>query len=142
VTKPDPKLTKLTKELSVWLIGTFPGITLFVDEKLQNRSSFKYQEILDQHPEWKDRMQFWNKDTCQGCGASKDKQIHLAVTLGGDGTVLYTAWMFQRRVPPMVAVSLLLLLLSLVFISKSDVSLSATTLTENANTQEIPFIEI
>jgi NAD+ kinase len=100
VTKPDPKLAKLTKELSVWLIETFPGVTLFVDKKLQNRSAFKYQEILDQNPSWKDRLQFWTKD-CQTC---KDKQIHLAVTLGGDGTVLYTAWMFQQRVPPIVAV--------------------------------------
>ncbi|KAG9066565.1 hypothetical protein KI688_012473 [Linnemannia hyalina] len=99
VTKPDPKLSKLTKELSVWLIDTFPGITLFVDQKLQGRSSFKYQEILDQNPSWKDRLQFWTED-CQAC---KDKQIHLAVTLGGDGTVLYTTWMFQKRVPPIVA---------------------------------------
>ncbi|KAG0263905.1 hypothetical protein BGZ95_003693 [Linnemannia exigua] len=104
VTKPDPKLGKLTKELSIWLMETFPGITLFIDKKLQGRSSFKYQEILDLHPEWKDRMQFWSKDDCQGCGKSKkEKQIHLAVTLGGDGTVLYTTWMFQQRVPPIVA---------------------------------------
>ncbi|KAF9155466.1 hypothetical protein BG015_009754 [Linnemannia schmuckeri] len=99
VTKPDPKLSKLTKELSVWLLDTFPGITLFVDKKLQGRSSFKYQEILDQNPSWEDRLQFWTKE-CQTC---KDKQIHLAVTLGGDGTVLYTTWMFQQRVPPIVA---------------------------------------
>ncbi|KAK3834647.1 MAG: ATP-NAD kinase-like domain-containing protein [Linnemannia elongata] len=99
VTKPDPKLSKLTKELSIWLIDTFPWITLFVDKKLQGRSSFKYQEILDQNPSWKDRLQFWTKD-CQTC---KDKQIHLAVTLGGDGTVLYTTWMFQQRMPPIVA---------------------------------------
>jgi len=100
VTKPDPKLSKLTKDLSVWLLDTFPGITLFVDKKLQGRSSFKYQEILDQNPSWSDRLQFWTKD-CQAC---KEKQIHLAVTLGGDGTVLYTTWMFQKRVPPIVAV--------------------------------------
>ncbi|OAQ24463.1 ATP-NAD kinase [Linnemannia elongata AG-77] len=99
VTKPDPKLSKLTKELSVWVLETFPGITLFVDKKLQGRSSFKYQEILDQNPSWNDRLQFWTKD-CQAC---KEKQIHLAVTLGGDGTVLYTTWMFQKRVPPIVA---------------------------------------
>ncbi|KAF9906146.1 hypothetical protein EC991_000942 [Linnemannia zychae] len=101
VTKPDPKLAKLTKELSIWLIETFPGITLFVDKKLQDRSSFKYKEILDQHPEWNDRLQFWSKDDRKS--GAKERQIHLAVTLGGDGTVLYTAWMFQQRVPPMVA---------------------------------------
>ncbi|KAF9107872.1 hypothetical protein BGX29_004476 [Mortierella sp. GBA35] len=99
VTKPDPKLAKLTKNLSIWLLETFPGITLFVDKELQDRASFKYQEIVDQNPSWKERLLFWTKD-CQTC---KDKQIHLAVTLGGDGTVLYTAWLFQQRVPPIVA---------------------------------------
>ncbi|KAG0229462.1 hypothetical protein BGX31_006185 [Mortierella sp. GBA43] len=99
VTKPDSKLTKLTKELSLWLLEKFPGITLYVDKKLQDRSAFRYQEIVDQHPAWKDRLQFWTFE----CRKDPVKQIHLAVTLGGDGTVLYTAWMFQRRVPPIVA---------------------------------------
>ncbi|KAF9574784.1 NAD(+) kinase [Mortierella alpina] len=99
VTKPDPKLTRLTKDLSIWLLENFPGITIYVDRKLQDRSSFKYQEIIDQNPAWEDRLQFWTLE----CHKNSAKQIHLAVTLGGDGTVLYTAWMFQHRVPPIVA---------------------------------------
>ncbi|KAG0215352.1 hypothetical protein BGX28_000092 [Mortierella sp. GBA30] len=99
VTKPDPKLTKLTKELSVWLLEHFTGVTIYVDKKLQERSSFKYKEILEQHPSWSDRLQFWTLE----CHKNSAKEIHLAVTLGGDGTVLYTAWLFQNRVPPMVA---------------------------------------
>ncbi|KAG0044541.1 NAD(+) kinase [Gryganskiella cystojenkinii] len=99
VTKPDPKLAKLTKDISIWLLETFPGITLFVDKKLQDRSSFKYDEILQHNPSWADRLQFWTLE----CHKNSSKQIHLAVTLGGDGTVLYTAWMFQHRVPPIVA---------------------------------------
>ncbi|KAF9930082.1 NAD(+) kinase [Modicella reniformis] len=99
VTKPDPELTKLTKDLSLWLLETFPGIVLFVDKKLQDRSAFRYQEILEHNPSWKDRLQFWTWE----CHKSPSKQIHLAVTLGGDGTVLYTAWMFQHQAPPMVA---------------------------------------
>ncbi|KAF9579242.1 NAD(+) kinase, partial [Lunasporangiospora selenospora] len=99
VTKPDPKLAKLTKELAIWLLGTFQDITIYVDKKLQDQSSFRYQEVVDSDPSFADRLRFWtlncHKDSCQ--------EIHLAVTLGGDGTVLYTAWMFQKRVPPMVA---------------------------------------
>lgn len=102
VTKPDTKLAKLTKEISIWLLETFPGITLFVDQKLQDRSSFKYNEILQHNPSWTNRLQFWTLETHKD---SSQQQIHLAVTLGGDGTVLYTTWMFQHRVPPIVAVS-------------------------------------
>ncbi|GJJ74844.1 NAD+ kinase [Entomortierella parvispora] len=99
VTKPDQKLAKLTKELSIWLLETFPGITLFVDKKLQDRASFKYNEIIQHNPSWTDRLQFWTLE----CHKNASKQIHLALTLGGDGTVLYTTWMFQHRVPPIVA---------------------------------------
>ncbi|KAI1297841.1 hypothetical protein EDD11_006907 [Mortierella claussenii] len=99
VTKPDPKLARLTKDLSIWLLETFPDITLYVDRKLQDRSSFRYHEILAHNPSWEDRLQFWTLE----CHKDAAKQIHLAVTLGGDGTVLYTTWMFQHRVPPIVA---------------------------------------
>ncbi|KAF8957800.1 hypothetical protein BGZ46_002096, partial [Entomortierella lignicola] len=99
VTKPDPKLAKLTKELSVWLLEHFPQVSVFVDEKLKDRSSFKYRHIIKQNPSWEDRIHFWEMGHYDG----SREQIHLVVALGGDGTVLYTTWMFQRRVPPIVA---------------------------------------
>ncbi|KAF8927682.1 hypothetical protein BGZ58_010227 [Dissophora ornata] len=99
VTKPDPKLTKLTKDMTIWLLAKYPSITVFVDKKLQERSAFKYDEIVGLNPIWKERLQFWTLE----CQRNSTKQIHLAVTLGGDGTVLYTTWMFQNRVPPIVA---------------------------------------
>ncbi|KAF9420081.1 hypothetical protein BGZ94_009219 [Podila epigama] len=99
VTKPDPKLYKLTKELSVYLLETFPGVTIHVDKKLLDRSSFRYEEMLAKHPSWADRLRFWTTLECDKYA----QDIHLVVTLGGDGTVLYTASMFQHRVPPIVA---------------------------------------
>ncbi|KAI7832647.1 ATP-NAD kinase-like domain-containing protein [Gamsiella multidivaricata] len=99
VTKPDRKLTKLTKELSIWLLENFPGITVYVDRRLQEQSTFKYHKILERNPAWKDRLQFWTLE----CHKQSGKLIHLAIALGGDGTVLYTTWMFQNRVPPIVA---------------------------------------
>ncbi|KAF9432295.1 hypothetical protein BGZ76_011008 [Entomortierella beljakovae] len=99
VTKPDPKLSRLTKELTVWLIENFQGISVYVDKKLQDQPSFRYYETLKKHPSWKDRVHFWTKDRCD----DNSHDIHLAVALGGDGTVLYTAWMFQQRSPPIVA---------------------------------------
>ncbi|ORZ28846.1 ATP-NAD kinase-like domain-containing protein [Lobosporangium transversale] len=89
----------MTRVLTRWLLERFPEVTIFVDKKLQERPSFKYHEFLEHHPTWKDRLQFWTFE----CHKKSSKQIHLAVTLGGDGTVLYTAWMFQSRVPPIVS---------------------------------------
>ncbi|KAF9311213.1 hypothetical protein BG003_007663 [Podila horticola] len=99
VTKPDPKLYKLTKELSNYLLATFPAVTIHVDKNLQERTSFKYNEMIAENPSWADRLKFWTTLDCDKYA----KQIHLVVTMGGDGTVLYTASMFQHRVPPMVA---------------------------------------
>ncbi|KAI8839919.1 ATP-NAD kinase-like domain-containing protein [Chytridium lagenaria] len=46
------------------------------------------------------RLRFWNAQTCESqCSAS----IDLIITLGGDGTVLFTASLFQTcRVPPII----------------------------------------
>ncbi|KAF9356609.1 NAD(+) kinase [Mortierella sp. AD094] len=99
VTKPDPKLARLTKELTVWLLETFPGVAVYVDKKLEEQSSFKYRHTIQHHASWKDRIHFWETDRCEDAA----QKIHLAVALGGDGTVLYVASMFQQRVPPIVA---------------------------------------
>ncbi|KAG0024771.1 NAD(+) kinase [Entomortierella chlamydospora] len=99
VTKPDPKLAKLTKELTFWLLETFPAVAVYVDKKLEKQSSFKYRQNIEHNPSWKDRIHFWEADRCE----KSAPKIHLAVALGGDGTVLYTVSMFQQRVPPIVA---------------------------------------
>ena len=39
------------------------------------------------------------------CWSSPEK-FDLVLTLGGDGTVLYTSWLFQRIVPPILSFSL------------------------------------
>ncbi|KAG0077257.1 hypothetical protein BGZ93_003744, partial [Podila epicladia] len=57
VTKPDPKLYKLTSELA-------------------------YNEMMAENPSWADRLQFWTTLDCDKYA----KQIHLVVTMGGDGT--------------------------------------------------------
>ena len=38
------------------------------------------------------RTQFWNPQFC----CSHNHKIDLVVSLGGDGTVLYTSWLFQN----------------------------------------------
>ncbi|KAJ1569732.1 hypothetical protein HK096_002154 [Nowakowskiella sp. JEL0078] len=44
-------------------------------------------------------LQFWNADLCETMNASS---IDFIITLGGDGTVLFAAWLFQRKVPPII----------------------------------------
>ncbi|KAG0235668.1 hypothetical protein BGW42_004907 [Actinomortierella wolfii] len=122
VTKPDPKLNKLTKELSIWLLETYPDITLLVDKRLEDTSSFKYHEIVEQCPTWRSRLRFWECEIHQNIAP---EDVHLAITLGGDGTVLYTTWMFQRRVPPLLAFHLG----SLGFLTNFDFATYKTTLT-------------
>ncbi|KAJ3062617.1 NAD(+) kinase [Podochytrium sp. JEL0797] len=45
-----------------------------------------------------DKVKHWNPEFCHSHGA----EVDLVVTLGGDGTVLYTSSLFQNRVPPIV----------------------------------------
>jgi NAD kinase len=58
---------------------------------LKNESS-KFSKIQD-------RIKYWNPEFCATCY----ENIDLILTLGGDGTVLYTSWLFQRcSVPPLM----------------------------------------
>ena len=47
-------------------------------------------------------LKFWTPDLCW---TSPDK-FDLVLTLGGDGTVLFTSWLFQRVVPPILSFAL------------------------------------
>lgn len=49
-----------------------------------------------------DRIKFWNAAVC----AEHPNLFDFVVTLGGDGTVLYSSWLFQRIVPPVLSFSL------------------------------------
>ncbi|KAG8966287.1 hypothetical protein FRC03_012188, partial [Tulasnella sp. 419] len=55
-----------------------------------------------QHPHEDGQLRYWTSDMCS-------KSPHLfdfVVTLGGDGTVLFTSWLFQRIVPPVLPFAL------------------------------------
>jgi NAD+ kinase len=67
------------------------------------------------------RLRYWNADMCR----SKPHLFDFVITLGGDGTVLYASWLFQRIVPPVLSFSLG----SLGFLSKFDFGGYRNTLT-------------
>lgn len=47
-------------------------------------------------------LHFWTPDLCW----TSPEKFDLVLTLGGDGTVLFTSWLFQRVVPPVLCFSL------------------------------------
>ncbi|RYP46829.1 hypothetical protein DL768_007034 [Monosporascus sp. mg162] len=58
------------------------------------------------------RLRFWDEEMCR----TKPHTFDFVITLGGDGTVLYASWLFQRIVPPVLSFALG----SLGFLTKFD----------------------
>jgi NAD+ kinase len=103
----DNQLVNLTKELATWLMstpryGSELGVTVYVDAKLQKSKRFGAAEILDAHPRFHHLLKYWKPDMCR----HQPEKFDLVLTLGGDGTVLFTSWLFQGIVPPILSFSL------------------------------------
>ncbi|KAG0745848.1 hypothetical protein G6F57_000436 [Rhizopus arrhizus] len=104
ITKPgDYSLIRITRDLALFLIetpryGMESGITVYVDEKLKESKRFKYEKLLKNHPLTTDKLKFWTPQLC----ASQPKIFDFIVTLGGDGTVLFSSWLFQNYIPPVI----------------------------------------
>ncbi|KAI8145063.1 ATP-NAD kinase-like domain-containing protein [Fennellomyces sp. T-0311] len=82
LTKPgDLSLIGMTRELALWLIrtpryGQPSGLTV----------------ILERYPEYTDKLRFWNPELC----ALQPKLFDFIIT------VLFTSWLFQAYVPPVI----------------------------------------
>ncbi|KAF9933304.1 hypothetical protein FBU30_005888 [Linnemannia zychae] len=104
VTKPgDESLLKTTREISLWMIAS-RGLTVFVDQQFKENPKFKYPAFLTSKKhkyDYTPSLKFWNADLC----AQEAHLFDFAITLGGDGTVLFTSWLFQRIVPPILPFS-------------------------------------
>ncbi|KAK4193481.1 ATP-NAD kinase-like domain-containing protein [Podospora australis] len=103
----DNTLVVLTKELAQWLLrtpryGSDVGVNVYVDAKLRHSPRFNAQGIVAENPKFKDMLRYWTPDLCW----SQPEKFDLVLTLGGDGTVLFTSWLFQRIVPPVLSFSL------------------------------------
>lgn len=115
----DDTLIKLTFEITKWLLGqkksrkessqasmSSPagreekplGYTVYIEDTLEEKEGAK--TLRD--PANPGKLKYWTPELCT-------KSPHLfdfVVTLGGDGTVLYTSWLFQRIVPPVLSFAL------------------------------------
>jgi len=103
----DNELVTLTRELAHWLMktpryGKRLGINVYVDKKLRDSKRFNAAVLTDEEPEFRNMLKYWTPDLCW----SSPETFDLVLTLGGDGTVLFTSWLFQRVVPPILSFSL------------------------------------
>lgn len=103
----DNELVYLTRELTSWLLrtpryGSTVGVNVYVDAKLRNSKRFGASSIIDDDPRFESMLRYWSPDLCW----SHPEKFDLVLTLGGDGTVLFTSWLFQRIVPPVLSFSL------------------------------------
>ena len=103
----DNSLVLLTRELAAWLLGTPRygsdlGVTVYVDAKLKTSKRFNADSPLASNPRYGQMLKYWTPDLCY----SDPEQFDLVLTLGGDGTVLFTSYLFQKIVPPVMAFSL------------------------------------
>ncbi|KAI1661373.1 ATP-NAD kinase [Daldinia decipiens] len=103
----DNELVYLTRELTMWLLrtpryGSDIGVNVYVDAKLRNSKRFGASSIVDEDPRFESMLRYWSPDLCW----SSPEKFDLVLTLGGDGTVLFTSWLFQRVVPPVLSFSL------------------------------------
>ncbi|KAF2214981.1 hypothetical protein CERZMDRAFT_57481 [Cercospora zeae-maydis SCOH1-5] len=103
----DNTLITLTRELAEFLLATprygkEVGVNVWIDSKLRRSKRFDMNSLLAQDDRFEDMLHFWTPSVC----LEKPELFDLVLTLGGDGTVLYTSWLFQRIVPPVLAFSL------------------------------------
>ncbi|KAK4647522.1 NAD(+) kinase [Podospora bellae-mahoneyi] len=103
----DNQLVLLTRELTQWLLrtpryGADVGVNVYVDAKLRHAKRFDASSIVAENEKFNDMLRYWTPDLCW----SQPEKFDLVLTLGGDGTVLFTSWLFQRVVPPVLSFSL------------------------------------
>lgn len=132
----DETLIENTRELVRWLLSEERQVryTVYVEDILKNNKKFNAHGIVKELEEQQKnsgsavangdarlgtrglkaerRLRYWTNDMCR----SRPHTFDFVVTLGGDGTVLYASWLFQRIVPPVLSFALG----SLGFLTKFD----------------------
>ena len=121
----DQKLIKYTRDVAHWLLKQKDAegkqYTVWVEETLKDNKNFNADELCSQDESYKERLRFWNNELCR----KKPHLFEICLALGGDGTVLYASWLFQRIVPPVMSFALG----SLGFLTKFDYEGYEDTLT-------------
>ncbi|KAH9924922.1 uncharacterized protein B0H18DRAFT_1085391 [Fomitopsis serialis] len=109
----DNRLIQLTRELALFLMlkptHSGRGLVVYVDAQLKASRRFDAAGIERDHPElfvpFPRRRESGSSTHSAASGMSREENGH-AHPLGGDGTVLFTSWLFQRIVPPVLPFAL------------------------------------
>lgn len=126
----DQKLIAHTREVTEWLLKQHNSdgkkqYTVWVEDTMQKNKAFNADALIAQDFSYKDRLKFWSNELC----AKRPHTFDICLALGGDGTVLYASWLFQRVVPPVMSFALG----SLGFLTKFDFDHYPNTLTRGFN---------
>lgn len=131
----DNRLIKLTRDLAIYLMNKKTqngrGLIVYVDHQLRTSKRFDAEGIEREYPDFfrpqprrfssgssvslgsdsttngkemldEGQLRYWTSDMC----SSRPHLFDFVVTLGGDGTVLFTSWLFQSIVPPVLPFAL------------------------------------
>ncbi|KAG5915159.1 hypothetical protein E4U42_000115 [Claviceps africana] len=126
----DQDLIPKTREVTKWLLDKERDVSyvVYVQDKLKTNRKFDVAGIVDDVAQAyaaepgvdlaaaregvARRLRYWDESMCK----SRPHMFDFVITLGGDGTVLYASWLFQRIVPPVLSFALG----SLGFLTKFD----------------------
>lgn len=110
----DETLIAKTREVARWLMSKDRSVPyiVYVENILKNNAIFDAEGLTAEDPIYGDRLKYWDTDLAR----NHPQTFDLVITLGGDGTVLYASWLFQRVVPPVLSFALG----SLGFLTKFD----------------------
>jgi NAD+ kinase len=126
----DSDLIVNTRALAQWLLSKERDVkyVIYVEKQFKTNKRFDAAGLVDEvaHEYAKDgsvtedaaregvqrRLRYWDEAMCR----SRPHSFDFVITLGGDGTVLYASWLFQRIVPPVLSFALG----SLGFLTKFD----------------------
>lgn len=110
----DETLIGLTRDVARWLLSKerdTPYI-VYVENTLEHNKKFDAEGLTREDPSYESRLKYWTNEMARRHPHTFD----FVVTLGGDGTVLYASWLFQKIVPPVLSFALG----SLGFLTKFD----------------------
>lgn len=110
----DPSLVVKTRDLAVWLLDDARSVkyTVYVEDTMKENKHFDASGLLKSNPQFEGRLKYWDNELAK----NRPHTFDFCILLGGDGTVLYSSWLFQRVVPPVLSFAMG----SLGFLTKFD----------------------
>ncbi|KAF3930630.1 hypothetical protein ABW19_dt0205789 [Dactylella cylindrospora] len=108
----DHENVRHNRELLEWLMTDFDDFFVYIEDTLETNPIMDINGLVKKSATYGDRIKYWTPEFC----LKHPLLFDLVITLGGDGTVLYTSWLFQKIVPPVISFSLG----SLGFLTKFD----------------------